>query len=246
MKNKGFTFIEFMFVVAIISVLSSIIFVSLNTARAKAQDAKIKAQLAGLRNAAQIYYNENGNYGAASNFCSSSFFVDVGSSMNEHTTQANYPAGATLTCRSSETAYAVSALLPGAGGTNSWCVDSLGSSKMIETPTANTYCVPVPPYGYEYQYQTPYVYQYQYQSPYAYQYQYPSPYTYQYQYQTPYVYPYPTPCVPEPGSCNAQEGGPQNACGIYYGVDSCGNSCSRTFNNCNPGQSCENWTCVSN
>ncbi|KKT14517.1 MAG: hypothetical protein UV94_C0012G0011 [Parcubacteria group bacterium GW2011_GWC1_43_30] len=57
------------------------------------------------------------------------FFEDPDSGMLQYTTQTNYPTGADLSCRTDGTAYAVSALLPGAGGTNSWCVDSAGSSK---------------------------------------------------------------------------------------------------------------------
>lgn len=231
---------EFIFVAAIIGTLSSIIFIFLNHARGKARDAKVKTQLASLRGSAQIYYNEYGNYGTEeSDDCSSSFFVDIASSMFEYTSSTNYPAGVVLTCRSDGPAYAVSALLPGAGGSKSWCVDSTGDSKSLDTPTVETYCVATPPYSYEYQYQTPYTYQYQYPTPYT------TPYSYQYQYQTPYSYPYPTPCVPEPGSCDAQEGGLQNACGSNSGHDSCGYSCSRSWNNCNSGQSCESGQCVS-
>ena len=53
------------------------------------------------------------------------------------------------------------------------------------------------------------------------------------------------PCVPDPGSCDAQQGGGQNSCGLNYGHDSCGNGCSRSWNNCNTGQQCEDWECVS-
>ncbi|MFH1473078.1 MAG: type II secretion system protein [bacterium] len=138
--RRGFTLIELLVVIAIIGILSSVVLASLNTARSKGNDAKIKAQLSGLRVAAEIYYDDNGgNYGVAVDSCISGMFSNVASGMQQYTLATNYPSPASngLSCHSNGTAYAVSAPLNAADPNDNWCVDSVGKSKPIGTALAN-------------------------------------------------------------------------------------------------------------
>ena len=63
--KRGFTLIELLVVIAIIGVLSSVVLVSLNTARAKARDANRAAAISQFRNALELYYLDNGQYPAS-------------------------------------------------------------------------------------------------------------------------------------------------------------------------------------
>ncbi len=59
MKKRGFTLIELLVVIAIIGLLSSVVLASLNSARAKARDAKRRVELTQLAKAIQLYYEAN-------------------------------------------------------------------------------------------------------------------------------------------------------------------------------------------
>ncbi|TSA43895.1 type II secretion system protein [bacterium] len=61
-RPQGFTLIELLVVIAIIGILSSVILVSLNSARSRGNDASRIANVKSLETAMEIYYNSNNTY----------------------------------------------------------------------------------------------------------------------------------------------------------------------------------------
>ncbi len=66
--TRGFTLIELLVVIAIIGVLSSIVLVSLNTARMKARDAQRLADIHALEAALQLYYSDYNHFPVCSEY----------------------------------------------------------------------------------------------------------------------------------------------------------------------------------
>ncbi len=64
-QKKGFTLIELLVVVAIIGLLSTLSIVALNTARAKARDARRVSDVKQIQTALELYYNDQGDYPAS-------------------------------------------------------------------------------------------------------------------------------------------------------------------------------------
>jgi prepilin-type N-terminal cleavage/methylation domain-containing protein len=129
-RNKGFTLIELLVVIAIIGILSAIVLASLNSARNKAQDANVKATLANMRGAAEIYYSTNNNYGDPDVAdCDSGLFADPDSNMLG---LVNSLPEDGRTCGSTLDAWAVSAPLRSEPSIT-WCADSTGASRQSGT-----------------------------------------------------------------------------------------------------------------
>lgn len=65
MKNKGFTLVELLVVIALIGILTMITASTFVTAQIKSRDIKRKADLNSLSKALQMYYNDFGKFPAA-------------------------------------------------------------------------------------------------------------------------------------------------------------------------------------
>lgn len=131
MKSEGFTLIELLVVIAIIGILSSVVLVSLNTARNKSKDSAVKTALAQIRSVAEMCYDDEGDYDEC---------VITDNVVNIKTNNGNAALTGDLNVAQTQinnaTAYCI--ISPLLGASTNWCVDSNGASKDTGTAAACT------------------------------------------------------------------------------------------------------------
>jgi prepilin-type N-terminal cleavage/methylation domain-containing protein len=118
-KNKGFTLIELLVVIAIIGILSSVVLVSLSSARNKGKDASAIGSLNSMRAQAELTTDGNGNY-AANLFTATGQMLNLVKAVVAQTGNIS-----TSTNTSATTSWAVSTTL---NSGSSFCVDSTGKA----------------------------------------------------------------------------------------------------------------------
>jgi prepilin-type N-terminal cleavage/methylation domain-containing protein len=135
--KKGFTLIELLVVIAIIGILSGVVIVSLGSARDKADDAAIKADLSGIRTSAELFRDGNNNSygGTGASSCTVGVFADT--KITQAIDAIEAAAGVAPTCYAATSTYSISAPLKGGGH---FCVDSNGSATTTAAATDDTDC----------------------------------------------------------------------------------------------------------
>lgn len=119
--------------IAIIGIMASVVLASLNSARSKAQDASIKANLSSIRAQAELYWDSqstNGKDGNYTGLCSDTIVTQMKNSINTTKT-------VDIICKDNYEGYAISVPVNSGGY---WCVDSSGFNNQIPQGINSTSC----------------------------------------------------------------------------------------------------------
>jgi len=118
-REKGFTIIELIVVIAIIAVLAGIVMVNVTQYIAKSKDAAVKSSMAQMITSATAFYSQNGTY---TGFCNAG--TDCAMIFSYVTSRAKTTYIGSMQIQSDSTSWCLSEYLNVGSGT--WCVDFEG------------------------------------------------------------------------------------------------------------------------
>ena len=149
-KQKGFSLVELLVVIAIMAILATIAVASLNSARTKSADTAVQSAMQSLKAQAEIFYDTKGWYNSDGSTAMSincvgatpatgGVFGDPAVQNIILNIQKNAASGATLTCTTDSLGqkWAVSVNKLKSGGP--WCLDNQNNNK-ASAPAAAGIC----------------------------------------------------------------------------------------------------------
>ncbi len=145
-SSRGFSLIELLAVVAIIGVIAAIVSTSLSTSRSKGANAGLRTSLAQMRTQANLYFNDNGNYGTVAGGCGTANTVFSDQKFVSIRQAAENSSGYLATCVNNLTglgSWAVLIQSKPESGNDYLCTDYTGKLKAYPSPApsiAGAFC----------------------------------------------------------------------------------------------------------
>ena len=137
-SKKGFTLIELLVVIAIIGILAAIVFVNVSSARDKARDAAVKANMASFPAAAEMIYDGEGS--SYAKVCDSG--KDSKKAYDAALKAIGGTDGTDGHCDAAVNTYVVCVRLA-TDKTKAWCIDSASAKReipLVDCVTGATVC----------------------------------------------------------------------------------------------------------